>query len=315
MFKSAAASFTKLPPQRQSAVLLILGLSIMGICDSFVQAFSDRVGLGQFHFIRSFFAVICIIVIARFSKISLMPRRWGAVLVRTLFMVCAMMLFFSVLSFLPSAVAGAGLFTAPVFTLLFSALFFGTKIGWRRIAAIIFGTAGVILVLDVGEAGFQPLAILPIIAGAFYALAILMTSHYCQHENPFSLVIVFFIAIGGAGLLTSLILTYLDITNPTPQAAFLLRGWQAISFSDVLIIAVMALTTMTSIVMMARAYQISESSYSVVYEYSYLVSAALFGWLFWQIDFSFLTIAGMALIFVAGVIVTLASAKERYLDS
>ena len=77
----------------------------------------------------------------------------------------------------------------------------------------------------------------------------------------------------------------------------------------------MALTTMTSIVMMARAYQISESSYSVVYEYSYLVSAALFGWLFWQIDFSFLTIAGMVLIFVAGVIVTLASAKERYLDT
>ena len=150
MFTSPVAFFTKLPPQRQSAVLLILGLSILGICDSFVQAFSDRVGLGQFHFIRSFFAVICIIVIARFSKISLMPRRWGAVLVRTLFMVCAMMLFFSVLSFLPSAVAGAGLFTAPVFTLLFSALFFGTKIGWRRISAIIFGTAGVILVLDVG---------------------------------------------------------------------------------------------------------------------------------------------------------------------
>ena len=47
MFKSAAASFTKLPPQRQSAVLLILGLSILGICDSFVQEFSDRVVWGN----------------------------------------------------------------------------------------------------------------------------------------------------------------------------------------------------------------------------------------------------------------------------
>lgn len=315
MFYSMTAFFSQLPPQRQSAVLLIFALSMLGICDSFVQAFSDRVGLGQFHFIRSIFAVICIVIIARISNISLMPRRWGMVLVRTLFMVCAMMLFFSVLSFLPSAIAGAGLFTAPVFTLLFSALFFGTKIGWRRIAAIICGTAGVILVLDVGEAGFQPLAILPIIAGACYALAILMTSHYCQHENPFSLVIIFFIGIGGAGLLTSLLLTYLDVANPTPQAAFLLRGWQVIAFSDVLIIAMMALTTMVSIVMMARAYQISESSYSVVYEYSYLVSAALFGWLYWQVDFSLFTIAGMILIFMAGVIVTLASAEKANVES
>ena len=127
--------------------------------------------------------------------------------------------------------------------------------------------------------------------------------------------IIFFIGIGGAGLLTSLLLTYLDVANPTPQAAFLLRGWQVIAFSDVLIIAMMALTTMVSIVMMARAYQISESSYSVVYEYSYLVSAALFGWLYWQVDFSLFAIAGMILIFMAGVIVTLASAEKANVES
>ena len=71
---------------------------------------------------------------------------------------------------MPIAEAGAGLFTSPIFVLLFSMVFFKERIGWRRIMAVVIGTMGVILVLQPGRDGFAIYHMLPVIAGASYAM-------------------------------------------------------------------------------------------------------------------------------------------------
>ena len=71
---------------------------------------------------------------------------------------------------MPIAEAGSGLFTSPIFVLLFSYLLFKERIGWRRALAVLMGTIGVLLILKPGQEGFSGFHLLPILSGASYAL-------------------------------------------------------------------------------------------------------------------------------------------------
>ena len=62
---------------------------------------------------------------------------------------------FGAVAVLPIAQVGAGLFTAPIFVLIFSALFFGLPIGKWRIIAVGLGFAGVLLLLRPDAGAFS----------------------------------------------------------------------------------------------------------------------------------------------------------------
>ncbi len=305
------SKFYGLSPARQSAFLLIFALSALSIADSFVHLLSDKIGIGQFHFLRSSFAIICIFVASKFFKIKLFPIRWRPVLVRTVFMSLAFIMYFSAISFLPIAVAGAGLFTSPVFTLLFSIILFGEKLDLGRVAAICVGTAGVFFAFDIFEIELNLIVLLPVLAGSCYAFGNIITNYYCKDESPFALILAFFVFIGLTGLGMSFLLSHFNLSGLGKETEFLLRGWQLVSFRDLCLIFWIALTTMVTIAMIARAYQLSEASGIVVYEYSYLLSALLFGWFYWGSILSYGSIFGIALIFISGILVSFAASKNN----
>ena len=58
--------------------------------------------------------------------------------------------------------------------------------------------------------------------------------------------------------------------------------------------------------MMTRAYQLTQTSYATIYEYAYLLSAGLFSWIFWGIVPGVMSFLGIALIIIAGVVITIA---------
>lgn len=299
-----------LSAEHQSAVLLVTGISILGLSDNFVPFVSDKIGLGQFHFMRSALALICVFGLAVLSSQNLRLISWPAVMLRTALLASSMALYFAVLSFLPVAIAGAGLFTSPIFVLLFSVLLFGLKPGWRRVLAVLTGSAGVWLVLRPDSLGFHPLQFLPVLAGAFYALSSIATKRLCADENPLALVAVYFAVLGAAGLIWA-VLAPAFISGPVPpEAAFIVKG---LVWADAFIcfwVGLMAVLTVLSIWMLARAYQIAETSYAVVYEYSYLISAGLVGIWLWQAQFSLSSLGGMALIVLSGLIIT-AATRQR----
>ena len=299
-----------LSAEHQSAVLLVTGISILGLSDNFVPFVSDKIGLGQFHFMRSALALICVFGLAVLTSQNLRLISWPAVMLRTALLASSMALYFAVLSFLPVAIAGAGLFTSPIFVLLFSVLLFGLKPGWRRVLAVLTGSAGVWLVLRPDSLGFHPLQFLPVLAGAFYALSSIATKRLCADENPLALVAVYFVVLGAAGLIWA-VLAPAFISGPVPpKAAFIVKG---LVWADAFIwfwVGLMAVLTVLSIWMLARAYQIAETSYAVVYEYSYLISAGLVGIWLWQAQFSLSSLGGMALIVLSGLIIT-AATRQR----
>ena len=304
--QSVLRRWLALSAEHQSAVFMVTGISILGISDNFVPFVSEQVGLGQFHFMRSLIALACILFFAWITRLNLLPVCWWAVFLRTAFLAISMGLFFSVLSFLPVAVAGAGLFTSPIFVLLFSLFLFGLRPGWRRILAVLIGTAGVFLILRPDELDFKPLQLMPILAGAFYALASITTRRLCAHESPLALVAAYFVFLCIGGLIWAASVSALFGGPFSPEAEFIFRRFVWTSTEVWLWVALMAIMTVLAAWMLFRAYQIAETSYAVIYEYSYLITGGFVGLILWEADLNLSSLAGMILIIFSGVIITVA---------
>ena len=298
-----------LPPPLIAAIFLTIGISIMGLSDNLVRLVSEDIGLGQYHFLRSALSIALFLMMRGFVSFRLQIINWRPVLLRTLFLSLSMTLFFSVLSFLPVALAGVGLFTSPVFVLLFSVVIFRMRPGWRRILAVVLGSVGVWFVLRPDTQNFQLIQILPILAGAFYAGASLTTRRYCAEESPYALTMAYFVLIGLIGLLGALVIDLAGIQG-REQAAFLLRGLVWPDASTYGWIAAMSLLSVLGIFMITKAYQMAETSYMSIFEYSYLISAGLFGWLLWGSVFGVSEFTGMGLIVVAGVVAAISAGRR-----
>tara|TARA_B100000683_G_scaffold217199_1_gene213078 strand:- start:1225 stop:2163 length:939 start_codon:yes stop_codon:yes gene_type:complete len=301
------ASLSNISPESRSAILLVAGISIFGFSDNLTMLVSDDVGVGQFHFSRSLFAVSMVAILGKFLGLSVIPRLWKPVLVRTLFMVIAIFLYFSVMPMMAIAEAGAGLFTSPIFVLIFSAILFRERIGWRRILAVVMGSCGVLLILRPGSDGFSLYHLIPVLSGASYAFGSIITFRYLSDESPLAILMSFVVAIGLCG---GAFATGLTVVPPSQeliaQAPFLFRGWQMVDVWFWIWMAVIAIGACVALSMMTRAYQIAQTSYAAIYEYAYLISVGFFGWAFWGVVPDILSTAGIVLIIFAGVLIVLA---------
>ena len=304
----------KLSPTSRGAALLVTGISIFGFSDNLTLLVSDQVGVGQFHFSRSLFAIMMVALLGKLWGFSVIPRHWKPVLARTAFMVISMLLYFGVMPMMPIAEAGAGLFTSPIFVLLFSFLFFRERIGWRRILAVFMGSCGVLLILRPGSDGFSPYHLIPVLSGASYAFGSIITFRFLSDESPLAILMSFIVAIGLCGGAFATGLTVLPVSQDLiTQAPFLFRGWQMVDVWFWIWMAVIAMGACMALSMMTRAYQIAQTSYAAIYEYAYLISVGFFSWAFWGVVPGMLSIAGIILIIFAGVLIVLAQqGKDQY---
>jgi len=198
------------------AAMLVLGaMALFGLIDNFMRLAAENGGLWQFHLLRGTLAVAVLVPLAWLLKIRLRPRNARLVLGRSALNTTAMVIYFGCLGLMPIAQAVAGLFTAPIFVVIFSVLFFGERIGPRRIFAVALGFVGIILVLRPETGDFSWLTVLPVIAGAFYGLGNLITRRLCMQEGTLTLLGGFFGLMTLAGALGCLVLWF----YPLPVAA------------------------------------------------------------------------------------------------
>ena len=216
------------------------------------------------------------------------------------------MLYFAVLGFIPIAQAGAGLFSAPIFVLIFSVILFKKRIGIWRIGAIALGFTGALLVLKPSADGFSIYSLLPLIGAALYALGLIVTRIKCAEEPAAILAFWFMAAMGIMGVLGA---SYFHWISPVLEAdvTFASRGWIWPSSYILSFIAIMALITICVMTAQAKAYQMADASYISVYEYSFLVSVGFWGWVLWDQTLDLLSIMGMIAIAVSGALIAIRS--------
>jgi drug/metabolite transporter (DMT)-like permease len=284
-----------------SGLLVLAGMFVIGLIDNFVVQIAQHAGLWQFHFTRTLMAVPVLAGICFWRGVSLWPKRAGRVFWRSMFMTISMLLYFAALPLMQISAVVAGLFTAPAFVLIFSVLFFGERIGWVRVVAVIIGFFGVLLVAGTGADALSWSLAIPVLAGVFYALNTLTLRHWCAGEDTVVLLIWFFMGLGLAGLVGVLIL------NGKMDVAFGFRGWISPSLVFLAWCAVQAYGSMIAVGCLTRAYQSTDPSYLAVLEYSLLIFASFWAWMLFGQTIGFAAVLGILLIIASGAFIALRS--------
>jgi drug/metabolite transporter (DMT)-like permease len=285
---------------------------IIGFTDNYVKVIASEAGLWQFHFTRTFIAMILLGVLAVVFGLRLRPVNLRAVLARSSIHGAAMVIYFGALAFLPVALVAAGLFTAPIFVLLISRFAYGHAIGPVRIIAVAVGFVGVILVLGPeAMSGASVAALLPVIAGAMYAMGNIATREWCPEESAETLLAGFFLALGVIGAVGMAVLAVWPIAVPLGTDGFLQRGAVWASEEFYFWTFVQAAGSLLGVGMMIRAYQITDASRASVLEYIILPASAFWSYLIWGETLTALAVFGMGLIVAAGSMIALrAKAQE-----
>ncbi|PKP73749.1 MAG: EamA/RhaT family transporter [Alphaproteobacteria bacterium HGW-Alphaproteobacteria-6] len=289
-----------------AAGLILVFATLIGFTDNFVRVIAEDGGLWQFHAIRTAMAIPLLIAAAPLFGLRLRPRRPGAVALRSAVHGLAMVIYFGCLAFLPVAIVAAGLFTAPIFTLLISRFAYGQGIGPFRILAVAIGFVGVMLVLKPGQGASPGIAtVLPVAAGALYALGNIATRTWCAGERAEVLLMGFFLALGLFGLAGMAVLALWQPVVAEGAAGFILRGatWPGERF--LFWTLVQAAGSLLGVGLMIRAYQIADAGRVAVFEYVILPASALWTWALWGETLGPLAAAGIALIFVAGLVIAI----------
>ena len=298
------AKLQQTAPELYGGLMILLAMAILGLSDNLFYYLEPYMGLGQFHASRSFGSILMLVPFAYFTGVQLMPHRWRPVLGRTILQTISMFLYFGSLTLMSVAEAAAGLFTSPIFVLIFTSLIYREHIGIRRILAVVIGTIGVFFVLRPDQAGFHISQTMPVAAGAFYALASMTTRRWCADEPPLAIVSAFLVVIGGTGALMTTLLDLQPVSQSLYDSApFFFRGWMMIGLETWGWVIIQALMTLIAIALLTRGYQVAETSYMAVFEYSLLIFAAFWTFLLFGETLALTSVIGFFLIAGAGVII------------
>jgi drug/metabolite transporter (DMT)-like permease len=295
-----------------AAGLIFVYAMVIGFTDNYVRVIAEGAGLWQFHLTRSCMAMVILALAAVPLGLRTRPVNLRAVVARSAIHGLSMVIYFGALAFLPVALVAAGLFTAPIFVLLISHFAYGHGIGPVRILAVALGFAGVMLVLGPEAlSGASLAAVLPIVAGALYALGNVATREWCAEERAETLLAGFFLALGVIGALGMAALALWGQEVPPGTDHFLMRGpvWPDGTF--LFWTFVQAAGSLLGVGLMIRAYQITDAGRASVLEYMILPASALWSWVIWGQTLRASAWAGMALIVAAGVIIALRARQQE----
>jgi drug/metabolite transporter (DMT)-like permease len=277
---------------------------VIAFTDNYVRVIAADAGLWQFHATRTAMALVILGLVAVPLGLRLRPRQFGAVFARSAIHSAAMLIYFGALAFLPVAQVAAGLFTAPIFVLLIQRVAYGQPISGAQVLAVAVGFVGVVMVLGPeAMSGATLAALLPVIAGALYALGNIATRQWCAGESAETLVAGFFGMLGVLGLIGMGVLWLMPVAVPEGAAGFLQRGavWPTGSF--LWWTFVQAAGSLLGVGMIIKAYQIADASKVSVFEYIILPASAAWGFFLWDEVLTWAAVAGMVLIAAAGVLI------------
>jgi drug/metabolite transporter (DMT)-like permease len=274
------------PNAANAAIILVFGLFLFSIQDIIIKYFSDHYSVLQIVFVRGLIALGLMLVMIRFMRetIALKSRRPLLMIARGLLGFSSYTTYYLAVAAMPLAEVVSITFTMPLFVTAMSALILGEKVGLRRWSAVVVGFVGVLIILSPsGE--FNTLAVMFAFAAAVtYASQTILTRFLGSHDHPmtiaFNAILVFTVA---SGILSLMLLGgVMSIPSSHPSLAFFGRDWVMPTEVDFILMLVIGVIAAVGFYCLSRAYCSSEASAIAPFEFTYIVWAVVFGYLFWN---------------------------------
>lgn len=177
-------------PALRAAAMMVGAMIFFGMMSTFIRLASAQLHAFEIVFFRNFLAVLIMLPwVMRHGLGSMRTNRFGLLSLRAVLNVSAMLAGFTALTLIPLAEATALSFTAPLFATVGAALILGETVRARRIAAVLIGFAGTMIVLRPGVEAITPGALLAILNAFLLAMTLLVVKVLTRTERPESVVI------------------------------------------------------------------------------------------------------------------------------
>ncbi len=241
--------------------------------------------------------IITLVVLAPFIVIrggwgALRPPHFRLHMLRGAGIAGATVFFFMALASMPMADVAAIFFVEPLILTIFSTLFLGERIGWRRLAAVAIGFLGAMLIIRPSFADVGATALYPLAAAVCFAGYMTLTKKLSGTTDSWTMQTM--AGISGTVLLGTILL-FLDVRGsveavmPTLTQAGLLC-----------VMAAVAITCHTAIIF---ALQRVDAGLVAPLQYLEIIGATAYGYLFFNDFPDGMTWLGIAIIVGSGMFV------------
>ena len=287
-------------------VTVIVGtVLMMALADAIIKFVSTDLPLWQVFVIRSTLALPILLLLLQGSRPAGFDGGLAVwVTLRSLMLTLMYVAIYAAAPVVELSVIAAVLYTGPLFTTLFSSLINRERVSATSWLGIVGGFAGVLLIIKPATDEFRLAMLIPMIAAILYALAAILTRGKCSSVRPVVLATALNICLIVVGLIVTASLKVADgLVDDWIDYPFLLGSWVSMGQREWLVMAVLAVLIILIGIGLAKAYQSAPSAIIATFDYSYLMFAALWGFVFFSEVPDALSVAGMALIFGAGLLV------------
>ncbi|MCB1416227.1 MAG: DMT family transporter [Phyllobacteriaceae bacterium] len=270
----------------QGALFMVVAMAGFAVNDAIVKSLGNTLNLGQVLMLRGLFATVMIYFLARLfgqwrsPRFLVMPR----VLQRVSGELIATASFITALFNMPLGNTTAILQALPLALTAAAAVFFSEPVGWRRLAAILIGFAGVMIVIRPGLEGFNIYSVLVLVAVGGCVIRDL-TTRILPMEIP-GLMITFS---------TSLAVTLMG------AAIIPFQGWNPIGAIEWAKIAATSIFLIVGYYFVISAMRVGDIGFVSPFRYAVLIFAMIGGFFAFGERPDLLTLAGSAIIVATGV--------------
>jgi drug/metabolite transporter (DMT)-like permease len=272
----------------------LLSFSVMAVS---IRELS-RAGLSIFEIlaIRSGIALLVLLTLLAVRqdlRVHALPRRMGLNIFRNTVHYASQYSWALSLTMLPLATVFALEFTMPAWTALLAVWFLHERMTPSRLGVVIFGLIGVLIILRPGIAGFNPAAILVLLAAFGYAITMITTKQLTKTETTFG--IVFWMAV---------IQFPLSLIGSDPNVFLRFEPRHILPAMGV------GIAGLTSHYCLSNAFRSGDATLVVPLDFMRIPLIAVVGWAFYGERLDIFVLLG-ALIIVSGVLWNLRSEVAR----
>ena len=301
-----------------AGIFLIIGaMFCISINDVLIKSLSGDYPLHQIVMVRSSIGLMISLVIVQFEGgwSILRTKRPGMHALRASMMVFANMAYFMALAVLPLADTTALFFVAPLFITVLSIPVLKESVGIRRIAAVLVGFLGVLIILGPGSET-RPIGVsiwvmvLPVVGALAYAMTQVLTRALRMSAKASAMAVYIqctFIVVGIGFYLVAGDGRFVDgVDNQSLQ--FLLRAWVWPAREDLWALILLGLMSAVIGYTLSQAYRLGDAATIAPYEYATMPFALFWGWIVFGSWPGLNTGVGIGLIIASGIYVFL---RER----
>ncbi len=247
----------------EGALWMIASGIVFTAQNAVVKQLGTRLDSFEIAFFRCLFGFLVLVpFLARGGTTVLMTGRPLLHVARALVGVSTMFCGMYAYTHLPLADATSIGFAKPLFTVLLAATLLGEVVGWRRLTATAVGFAGVLIIVRPGSEIFD-FAHVAALAGAFLGADVIVLVKKLQGSERNVTIMAYF------GIVTTL-------ASLVPA----LVVWQTPTAAEFALLAAIGCTASTAQWMTLKAFRAADASTVVPFDYSRLVFAIVYGWIF-----------------------------------